>query len=244
MITIKNNFINKITTTTTNAVGTYSILQNGIASHQAIAAQYPSATNMVGAGAPTTPGVRTVKYSPTHSQVQTHLSNNREIILELFLTQLIQEWFDFLAEIYEKSLDENFNNNGTFPIPSAKLKLDLSVTSNTLITHIISSASKNFDFLPAKEKLKIIEKILNKNLSNMTAEKQLLAVNVKVRNILQHSSGIISADDLTELGASFIEEDHGNNIVRKIVGQKVTRTAFDIENITDKIIDIANSLIP
>ena len=244
MITIKNNFINKITTTTTNAIGAYSILQIGKQSHQITASQYPNAINIVGAGTPNSPGVRTVKYSPTHSQVQTYLSNNREMILELFLTQLIQEWFDFLAVIYITAVDENLNNNGTYSIPSTKLKLDLSTLSNTVNTQIIASASKDFDFLPAKEKLKTVEKTLNKNLSTMVIEKRLLNVNIKVRNILQHSSGIISPEDLVELGASSIDEDHGNNTVSKTAGQKITRTAFDIENITDKLIDIANVLIP
>jgi hypothetical protein len=61
---------------------------------------------------------------------------------------------------------------------------------------------------------------------------------------LQHVSGLVSLEDLSDLGMGSIIEDHGNNTVAKAAGQRVTRTAFDIENLTDALVDIANALIP
>lgn len=244
MKAIRDKFINKLIGTTTDAIGAYCILQFGINSHQPIAAQAPAATLHVGAGDPGVPGVRAVKYTPTHDQTQKKLSNHREIILELYLSQIVQEWFYFLAEVYEKAIDENLNNSAGYPIPHAKIKIDLSLSSVQLNQQIKESACKDFDFLNAKDKLKTIEKILSKNLLSFVSQKKLLLVNIKVRNILQHAAGMVSADDLADLGVASITEDHGDKTVTIGAGQRVSRTAFDIENFTNALIDIAKALIP
>lgn len=243
MRTIRDKFIKKVVDTTTDAIGAYSILQMGINNHTAIATKYPTATLHVGAGAPGTPGVRAVKYAPTHAQTQAKLSSNRELILELYLSQLVQEWFDFLAEVYEKAIDDNLNSGAGYSIPQAKIKIDLSLSSTQLNLQIKESAYKDFDFLNAKDKLKNIERTLSKDLSSLSSQKQLLVVNIKVRNILQHASGVVSSYDLSDLGMASITEDHGNRTVSKVAGQRITRTAYDIENFTDALVDIANGLI-
>ena len=240
---IRDKFIKKVVETTTDAIGAYVILQMGINTHQAVATQYPTATLHVGAGDPRTPAVRAVKYAPTHSQTQQKLSNNREVILELYLSQIVQEWFDFLAEVYEKAIDENLINNAGYSIPNSKIKVDLSLSGTQLNQQIKASACNDFDFLNAKEKLKNIERTLARDLSSLTNQKQLLLVNIKVRNILQHASGMVSSDDLSDLGVNSITEDHGNKNVTKSAGQRVIRTVFDIENFTEALIDIANVLI-
>jgi len=243
MKTIRDKFIKKVVESTSDAFGAYCILQEGINSHQSTAAKYPTATLHIGAGAPGTPGVRVVKYAPTHAETQTKLTNKREIILELYLSQIVQEWFDFLAEVYEKAVDDNLNNNAGYSIPPSKIKIDLSLSSAHLNQEIKASACKDFDFLNAKEKLKTIEKTLAQDLSSLITQKQLLLANIKIRNILQHASGMVSAEDLSDLSIGSFIEDHGNKMVAKTTGQRVTRTAFDIENLADTLIDIANALI-
>lgn len=125
-----------------------------------------------------------------------------------------------------------------------KIKVNLSLSGRQLNQHIIESACKDLDFLNARSKLKTIEKTLGKDLTGIISQRQLLLVNVKVSNILQHAVGIISNEDLTDLGIASITEDHGDPIVSIFARQKVTRTAFDIENLTDALIQIANTLIP
>lgn len=244
MHTIKDGFINKVTQAATNAVGASVVLQLGISNHQQYSTQYPNATVHMGAGPPGTPGVRAIKFSPTHQQVQNTLQNNRDILFELFLTEIIQYWFDFLLDIYQEALNQNASGAANYPVPSAKTKIDLSLTGASLIQNIEESACKDFDFLAAPEKIRIIKTLLGVNLSSVTNDVEILKVNVQVRNILQHRNGIVNTKDLSDLGVASINEDHGNSVNSVSAGQRITRTGFDIENLVDSLIKIANTLIP
>lgn len=86
MQTIRDDFIQKLKGSIADAIGVYCILQMGISAQQQLEAQYPAATLRAGAGNSGIPGVRAVKYAPTHAQIQEKLSNNRELILELYLS--------------------------------------------------------------------------------------------------------------------------------------------------------------
>ncbi len=246
MQAVRDKFINRISSSTADAVSAYFVLQIGIDSHKVLATQYPTAKIRVGDGNPGEPGIRVVKYTPTHLQTQDKLSGNRNIILELYLSQIVQEWFDFLADIYEKAIDDNLKQNAGYGIPHSKIKVDLSLSTTQLTQQIKASACKNFDFLNAKEKLNTIEKTLSQDLSSLTSQKQLLSVNITVRNILQHAAGVVSKDDLKNLGleGKYITEDHGIKTISIRAGDRVSRTIYDIENFTDSLIDIAKALIP
>jgi len=244
MQTIRDDFIMKVTQAATNAVGSSVVLQLGITNHQQYAASYPSATAHMGAGPPGTPGVRAVKFSPTHQEIQNTLQSNRNILFELYLTEIIQYWFDFLLQVYREALKRNASGTTSYPIPSAKTKIDLSLTGSALIDNIEASVCKDFDFLNAPEKLKIIKTLLGVSLNTISNDTTLLKINIQVRNILQHRNGIVDAKDLSDLGVSSIEEDHGNSTSSILAGQKITRTCFDMENLVDSLINIAKTLAP
>ena len=245
LISIRDDFIQKITEATEKAMGAYVVLQLGIKQHQSFSNPYLSAPISVMVGHPNNPG-RTIKYAPTHQQTQSMLQNNPNILLELFLTEIIQYWFDFLLAIYTEVLEANLlnNSNSNYPIPDAKLKVNLSLSGVNLSQNIKDTACKDFDFLKASDKLKIITKALNKNLSTITIDVTLLKTNIQVRNILQHRNGIVNQKDLSDLGIASIDEDHGNLPKSIVAGQKITRTPFDLENLTDSLINIAKTLIP
>lgn len=243
MDSILDDFINKLKQAARDAIGSYGVMKMGVDRHQQTTSQYPTGIMIVGAGPPTQQGVRKVKYSPTNEQIQTKLQNNSELILELFLTEIIQNWFDFLADIYVKAVENNLSGVSQYPIPIASLKLDLTHCNEDLLKHVLDSSSKYFDFLSSKEKLNVVKKILGADMSNICSEMELLKTNIQVRNILQHQAGIVSDKDLNDLGVSFITEDHGNSNKNIYSNQRVTRTAFDIENLVDAIEIIANTLI-
>ena len=244
MINIRDQFINKVKAIASDSVGSFVILQLGVQQHKQYANSHPNAKILVGAGGPGTPGNRPVKYAPTHDRIQATLTTNKNMVLRLFLAELVQTWFDFLADIYEKALADNLNGVQSYTIPAAKTKVNFSLSGSLLTQQLKETACKDFDFLPAKEKLKIIKDTLSKNLSDQAAQLDTIRTNIKVRNILQHGNGIVSAEDLSELGSSSIKEDHGNSIKSVTAGQKISRTPFDIENLVDAMVDVACALIP
>jgi hypothetical protein len=198
----------------------------------------------MGAGPPETP-IRTIQLAPTHQQIQDILSNNRNILFELYLTELIQHWFDFLGAIYKKAITDNLSGAANkYEIPKTKIKVDFNLRDSILKQSLIDSASGDFDFLRASEKLKTVEKILGIDLSSVAKDKELIRENIQIRNILQHRGGIVSAEDLHDLGITSIKEDHGNSTKAIIADHKVTRTGFDIENLANSFIKVSNTLIP
>jgi hypothetical protein len=130
MIVIRDKFVDKVRAIASDSVGSFVVLQMGVKQHQQHAALHPNATIQVGAGAPDTPRVRAVKYAPTHGQIQTSLSNNRNLILELHVAKLVQAWFDFLSDVYEKAIDDNLNHSQGYSIPASKFKVDLSLSGS------------------------------------------------------------------------------------------------------------------
>ena len=243
MISIKNKFVDKINESVTNAIGASVVLQIGIQAHASKASEYPDATIHVGSGDPSCPNTRHIKFTPTHIQANQKLVNNRNIILELYLTEIIQHWFDFLAEIYAKAISENVHQSGRFPITKVKMQVDLSSSGSDLINSIENNANANFGFLPASEKLRIVKKILGTTLSEVQIDEACIKTNIQVRNILQHQLGIVSNSDLSDIGVSFIEEDHGNKKENISSGNKITRTYFDLENFVDSLTNVATALV-
>ena len=235
MQSIRNHFISEITQTATIAVGASVVLQIGINNHQQIASSHPNATLHMGAGPPGTPGVRAIQLAPTHQQIQAILSNNRNVLFELYLTEIIQHWFDFLGDIYKKAISDNLSGAAQYSIPATKIKVDFTSAGPGLNHSLLASACGDFDFLSAPDKLKTIRKTLGVDLSSVANDVALVKENIQVRNILQHRGGIVSAEDLSDLGVASITEDHGNSTNAVVAGQKVTRTGFDIENLANSL---------
>lgn len=244
MQSIRNGFISEITDKATIAVGASVVLQLGINNHQQIATSHPNATLHMGAGPPGTPGVRAIQLAPTHQQIQNILSNNRNVLFELYLTELIQRWFDFLGDIYKKAINDNLSGAAQYSIPGAKIKVDFTLLGSGLNQSLLDSACGDFDFLSAPDKLKTVRRTLGVDLSPVASDVTLLKENIQVRNILQHRRGIVSSGDLTDLGVASITEDHGNSTKAIVAGQKVTRTGFDIENLANSMVAVSNILIP
>lgn len=241
---IRDDFLNKIATTASNAVGASVVLQLGINNHKATAQQYPNAQLLVGDGPPGQSGTRSVQFAPTHQYIQNQLQQNRNVLYELYLTEIIQHWFDFLSDIYRKAVCDTLRCNANYALPKIQVRIDFNEASSNINSHIEEIASNNFDFLSADEKLKVIRKTLSINLTAIQSDINLIRINVKVRNILQHNLGVVSSDDLSELGVSSIDVDEGNSIKSIIADQKITRTAFDIENLVTSLATVVKTLVP
>ena len=239
---IKNEFIIKITQSAKNAVGSSIVLQIGINGHQQIASTHPNATLRMEAGSPV---VRKINLAPTHQQIQNILTNNRNILFELYLTELVQYWLDFLDNIYRKALQDNLSGATKYSIPLTKCNVNFTLTGQmNLSQSLIDSACNDFNFLAASHKLKTVKKLLGINLLLVANHETVIKTNIQVRNILQHRKGIVCSSDLKKLNVRFITEDHGDTISNIAAKDKITRTGFDIENFVHSLIIIAKTLIP
>ena len=107
MYSVKNLFLSNIKRSATNAVGMMMVLYTGMQHHQQIAAKYPDATMAMGVGHPDNPQ-RKIAFTPTHQQVSNTLSSNMNILFELYLSEIVAYWFDFLTEVYQKAFNDVF----------------------------------------------------------------------------------------------------------------------------------------
>ncbi|MFM2429003.1 MAG: hypothetical protein RLZZ511_216 [Cyanobacteriota bacterium] len=245
MLNIREQFVSKISDKALYSIGTYVVLVKGMTMHRESLAAGLDAPMVVAAGPPDVSGVRVIKYQPTNSQASEIVAENNYMIFEAFLAELVQIWFDFLADIYEQAIEDNLQGKDhPYPIPEAKVKVDFSLSGFKLNQQLKKSARKDFDFLPAKDKLKIVRKTLQKDLSGKEAQLKLIKTNIYIRNILQHGNGIVSSEALKDLGVDVIQEDHGNRRQDVLANQKVSVTPYDIENFVDAMIEVAQTLIP
>jgi len=245
MYKIKVDFVDAISAIACEAFGLFVIVEWGLTGHMPTALKTPDARMMIGVGFPEEMK-RVVKYIPTHKEVHDKLYNNREVIFERYLSVIVQQWYDFLTAIYKNALESNIKGKTHYSIPTEKLRIDLSKDSNLIIDNVIDSAIKNYDFLNSDEKLLVIKKTLSIDNTRWDASRNDLNVikeNILIRNIFQHNHGIIKSEDLQHIGKEYLEEDYGNEKKKKIVGMKIKRTPFDIENCVDSMIKAANMII-
>ncbi|ENM5859937.1 hypothetical protein NTE23_003891, partial [Vibrio mimicus] len=186
---------------------------------------------------------RMISYSPKHIEIQQKPGEKPNVVLELYLTEIIQHWYDFLEDVYKKALTDNYYNNCGYQLSSQKILLDFNSKDNQLYDDIISKSVLDFNFLPAKEKLRILKKLFNADFSDCESELDNLKENIQVRNILQHRLGFIEVKDISDLDGTKIKEDHGDKIVEKSAGQRVSRTVFDLENLVLDLKKISANLV-
>lgn len=243
MKTIVEQFISKLNDTASEAYGVYFVIKQGIMAHKQLEKIDPHAKVMIYANNPSVPG-RHIKQTTTIRSIYSKLSQNERLIFEIYLSKIIQLWFDFLEDLYKYALTNNLYHKGRYSVPTEKLKIDLSISSEEIKKEIIDKAVENFSFLSAKEKLSRIKKIYNmKTELHDNKDINLININIQIRNIIQHNMGIIQKSDLDILGVNEIEEDEGiSKKVLKKEGDKILRTPFDIENLVEAMINSANKI--
>ena len=244
METIKDSFINKVKSAATLGIGVQLILGIGHREHKKTAAKYPDAWLMVGVGAPTDPDPRVVKYIPTHKMASDLIEANPNVVLELVLTELIQYWFDFLSDVYRYLLSKVLAGDTTIKLRKCQVKLnptDLGI--GDINTYVENSCVDAFDFENAQEKLVIVRKALNVDLTGVQNQVNEIKKFITIRNIFQHNLGVIRHDDITAIGSTSITLDEGDKITEYKVGDRIKISPFDIEICADSLIEVNNALI-
>lgn len=131
------------------------------------------------------------------------------------LCNMIIYWNDFLADIFGKRLNEHFTGENILPDNIAKkIKSTISLCdlAGSNLDKIQEVLLYSFNFLPHKERLKLIEQMLDKSLQiNVISQ---ITKAVEVRNVIQHHNSIVTSDSLKRLGCNTIEifNNDGNAI--------------------------------
>lgn len=239
---ICNAFINKVETTTRLGIGSSFVILLGHHQHKQIA-KSPHSKILTGSGHPDDQNKRVIKYSPTHKELVELIESNEDLLLELFLTELIQHWFDYLADLYQEIVKSCLRGEKKYKLSKVQPKIDFSELSNSNLEQIlIHSSVQSFNFQSAQKKIDIIEKALSVDLSHLSNEKNNIKKFIVVRNIFQHSLGYVRCDDLDMLGKSSIHLDDGQSQKCFNAGDRLKLSAFDMETCADSLIAIAKAL--
>jgi len=126
------------------------------------------------------------------------------------------------------------------------VKLDLKgLTTETLEQEVLDAARRAFDFERSDEKLKTISRTFGENLTAEEEQsRQVIQENIAIRNVIQHNHGVVRQEDLKRAGVKSFTIDHGDRMETAGIGQRVTRTAFDLEIFANALKTVATALSP
>lgn len=218
-------------------MGQFSLVVLGHLRHAPFATQYPDAIARIGDGFPQQP-TREVKYTPTHREIADGKDHSLALVLEGALSDLVQQWHELLKDLYELALTQTVEGHADYAIEKIQPKLTVAeLRGPNAIKHILAQAVRNFDFEEASNKLRIVRKIYNVDLTDIQAAVRTVNKFILVRNIFEHRKGIASDRDITDAGGQLALEEGTIN-----VGERIQLSPYDIEAVSDSMIAIAAKL--
>ena len=170
---------------------------------------------------------------------------HKAAIPELVHAQMVEKWYDFLNQLFEKIVIDHFSGVKSYPkVPELKVTIDFSIdNSTTLIENIPERAREWFDFIKADKKIGKIEKLLGIRIDQQL--KSDIKKHIVVRNLLEHNKGVIRCRDVNELGNQVINliDDSATSKDFK-VGDRVKITFYELLRIRDDFHKAASIMIP
>ncbi len=133
-------------------------------------------------------------------------------VIELFHGELIQYWFDFLADIYFHMVLTVLDGTNTWALPRTQIPIDLKEHDPNQTNDLLAkSLYESFTFLPAKQKREIVFKALSTSksmadrLAKVKAKVAFIEQNVTIKNVIQHHHGVLKKSDLDFHGVTYFE---------------------------------------
>lgn len=203
--------------------------------------RHPDATFTLGGGPPTASSTSVdIRISDVLDNYQRRSSSTEELVH----TQMVQQWYDFLEDIYSYLLRDHVIHG----IPHPKLgivttKLDLRKPGDW-IERAVAGAVREFSFTDAASKFRTVARALE-----VEVPQELFAAvkkHVQVRNILQHNDGVLRRSDLRSLGAvgSFITlQGNSNGPVQFNLGERVVVTFSELVTLREDFHSAAWQLV-
>lgn len=241
---IRDDFHASIRTEIEVALGLYFVLNVGRVQYAQIANSYPNSRAFVGSGNPIS-NPRTIAFAPTHSFVSNTLAAQPNLVFEGFHASIVQHWFDFLLKVYTFCAGEAISGVRHRNIPDIDIAYNFERAPGvSLETSLVIACREAFDFKQADEKLRVVRTALGVDLQGVQSEVRVIKENIIIRNMIQHNKGIIRDEDLRRLGANSISCDEGNAVIQKVAGDRVQRTAYDLEACVTAMMTVSSVLVP
>lgn len=124
-------------------------------------------------------------------------------LTEVFQNQFVQIFNDYLNALFDELITLHFSKKRQFlELKTQVIKVDFSNMGN-LISEIRKSLLEDFKFKDHKERLNLINRVFNPDLS---AEEYLMIVkkHIHIRNAVQHRNGYVDGYILEKLGTNKI----------------------------------------
>lgn len=149
----------------------------------------------------------------------------RPSVLENCLCNIVIAWNDLLSDLFLKSLNDHLT--GAIKLPEnivRKIKTSVSLGS---LTNLQDDFLDSFNFLPHKERLKLIEQILNVKIDEAVKGKIIKAI--EMRNVIQHHNSIVTEDLLKRLGRLDLEIfNNDGTIIKYQVNNQIQLTLAEV----------------
>jgi hypothetical protein len=189
---------------------------------------------------------RLVSYHPTPQGIQRTLDSRPHIVVEHFQGLVVQQWHDFLADLYRAAVRAGLDTPGS-RVGGVAIKLDLDALHTAGLPDAVADAARDRFDREESEKLPRVAKILGRtdviNVEALAGSKATIKANVLARNVLQHNAGIVRPYDLDANGGPF-DCDTGERIVKVGLGEQLQRTVYDLATCVDAMTKVAHALVP
>ena len=224
---ISRHFHDSITSTKRAAIAFHLAVLEGANALESLAALKPDARVEV-AEDPSNSAAMTVYWNYTNKQLLEYLNKNRHQIVEVFHSRVLQQWFDYLGEIYFFMAVDVLKGKNQWPLPKVNASVDLKEFLPRDLEHNLANCVyQSFMFLPAEEKRRTVFKALksdaslSKRLDKISDKIQTIEINNTIRNILQHKAGRVTADDLKRHGVGSFETKISDKKVIKVKANQI-----------------------
>ena len=167
----------------------------------------------------------TARPDSLREQWQAYLAT-ADIFFELIHSRLIQSWQSFLDRMFEFLVNDHFSGKGEYPRTkrgrSRRFSLAVSLPDDRSLDDIQRRLVEAFGFLPHQQRFEQIRGALG---ADFSGKKESLIPTIQrhvdIRNIIQHSGGIVRQSDLKSWPDGIPGHTRSGQAIRWRVGDKV-----------------------
>lgn len=151
-------------------------------------------------------------------------------LLELYHGKMVQSWNDCLSEIFKMLLELHFSKRRPFKeLKRCEVGIDFQ-DSDSFDYQIENSLCTDFDFRKYKERVKLINGVLNPN-GEQEDHFQNISKNIYIRNQIQHHGSEVKENIKKELGCEKLSVlAHDGKVKEYNIGEKVELSVVEFDS--------------
>lgn len=158
-------------------------------------------------------------------EVKHYWSTLPQFMLETFHGKLVLAWYECLASLFILLVDKHFSGTRQFKeLKTCQPKIDFRECID-FVDQIKNSLSKTFDFDTYKDKIKLINSVLNPGNKRETELKNIHK-HIQIRNSFQHKGGKIDEFFLQELGVQKISLLNNDSVEKEFVQDDIVKLSI------------------